>query len=140
MPATHLATFNVDATVPLGHGLCGGWIKPATKIDTPLQCLGIILLGDEAPVVLAAVDWTGVCNDAHTQFTQAIAKAAHTTPERIALHAVHQHNAPFADVTAQKMVSEHKDLPASCDLVWFGQVRQRAADAIKNAFSQTQRV
>ena len=123
MPATHLATFNVDATVPLGHGLCGGWIKPVVEVDTPLLCLGVVLLGDEAAVVLAAVDWTGICNDAHTQFTQAIAEAAHTTPERVAVHA-----RPSAQRAlrrchrARRLVSEHKDLPASCDLAWFAEL------------------
>ena len=28
MPALHLATFSSDATPPLGHPLCGGWIEP----------------------------------------------------------------------------------------------------------------
>jgi hypothetical protein len=140
MPATHLAIFKVDATVPLGHGLCGGWIKPASKIDSPLFCQGIVLLGAEAPVVLATVDWTGVCNDAHTAFTAALARAAHTTPERIALHAVHQHNAPFVDVTAQKLVGAQLDLPASCDLKWFEKVRQNVARALEEALKKTRPV
>lgn len=140
MPATHLASFRVDATVPLGHGLCGGWIKPAAKVDSPLLCLGVVLLGSEAPVILATVDWTGVCNEAHTLFTDVLARAAHTTPERVALHAVHQHNAPFVDVTAQKLIHEHKDLPACCDLNWFAQVRRRAGDAVGAALAKTERV
>jgi hypothetical protein len=30
MPELHLATFSCDVTPPLGHPLCGGWIKPNT--------------------------------------------------------------------------------------------------------------
>ncbi len=137
---SHLATFRVDVTVPLGHGLCGGWIKPAAKIDTPLYCLGMILMGEEAPVVLATVDWTGVCNDAHTRFVAAIAKAAHTTPERVALHSVHQHNAPFVDITGQQLIATQKDLPACCDLEWFQGVQKKVAGAIGIALKSTQPV
>jgi hypothetical protein len=140
MAATHLATFKVEVTVPLGHGLCGGWIKPALRIDSPLWCIGLILLGEEAPIVLAAVDWTGICNDAHVTFTQAIAHAAHTTPERVALHSVHQHNAPFVDVTAQQLISEHKDLPACCDLDWFSKTQSRVTQAIGEALKRTEKV
>src|SRR5205085_1808949 len=104
------------------------WIKPATRVDSALFCNGAVLLGEEAPVVLAAVDWTGICNDAHAAFTTAIAAAAHTTPERVAVHCVHQHNAPFVDVTAQHIISEQKDLPACCDLTWFSKVRSDVAE------------
>lgn len=140
MPNTFLATFKVDVTPPLGHGLCGGWIKPATAIGTPLYCIGFVLQGPEAPVVMAALDWTGVLNESHLEFTRTIAKAAHTTPERVALHCVHQHNAPFIDGTAQKYVSEHKDLPASCDLKWFKEVQARVARAIETSLKHQQNV
>lgn len=33
MLAYHLARFSIDATPPIGHPLCGGWIKPAEAID-----------------------------------------------------------------------------------------------------------
>ena len=111
MPNLHLSTFAIDATVPIGHALCGGWIKPAESVTDPLRCLGVVLLGDEAPVVLCSVDWTGVCNDAHRSFRGQLAAAAHTTPERVAVHAVHQHNAPFADPAATALVKPHMGLP-----------------------------
>ena len=76
MPNLHLSTFAIDATVPIGHALCGGWIKPAESVTDPLRCLGVVLLGDEAPVVLCSVDWTGVCNDAHRIFREKLAAAA----------------------------------------------------------------
>src|SRR5580765_1516563 len=136
MPNTFLSTFKVDVTPPLGHALCGGWIKPASKIGTPLYCIGIVLQGPDAPIVMAALDWTGVLNDAHSEFTKVIAKAAHTTPERVALHCVHQHNAPFVDLMAQKLVNEHKDLPASFDLKWFHEVQGKVAKAIQACLAQ----
>ena len=140
MPNTFLSTFKVDVTPPLGHPLCGGWIRPASKIGTPLYCIGIVLQGPDAPIVMAALDWTGVLNDAHSEFVAVLAKAAHTTPERVALHCVHQHNAPFVDLTAQKLVAEQKDLPASFDVTWFRQVQQKVAKAIEESQKNQQKV
>ena len=65
MPALHLATFSADVTPPLGHPLCGGWIEPARGFDDPLEIVGVVLLGSGAPVVLAAIDWTGLRNEAY---------------------------------------------------------------------------
>lgn len=137
MPKTFLSTFKVDVTCPLGHGLCGGWIKPASKIGTPLYCSGLVLQGPDAPIVLASLDWTGVLNDAHAEFVKVIAQAAHTTPERVALHCVHQHNAPFIDATAQKLVSEQPDLPASYDVKWFQEIQQKVARGIEASLMKT---
>lgn len=140
MPNSFLTTFKVDVTPPLGHPLCGGWIKPAIKIGTPLYCYGLILQGPEAPVVLVAFDWTGILNESHVAFTKLIAQAAHTTPERVALHCVHQHNAPFVDGGAQKLVSQHKDLPASFDVTWFASIQEKVVKAIAESLKKLQPV
>jgi len=140
MPKLHLAVFRSDATIPLGHSLCGGWIKPAEVVTEPLYALGIVLLGEEAPIVLCAVDWTGICNDAHRRWREKLAEAAHTTPERVAVHCVHQHNAPFADLAAQKLVAEQAGLPPVIDVGWFQQTVARTADAVKAALAQTRPV
>ncbi len=136
----HLATFRIDVTVPKGHSLCGGWIKPAAEVTEPLYAVGIVLLGAEAPVVLCAMDWCGVCNDAHVFFREQLAKAAHTTPERVAVHCVHQHNAPFVDLTGQKLVAEQQGLPAIFDVKWLEEAVQRVAGAVRTALAKTERV
>lgn len=140
MPRVHLASFRADVTVPIGHPLCGGWIKPAVATTEPLLAKGIVLLGDEAPVVLCAVDWTGICNDAHVAFREKIATAAHTTPERVALHAVHQHNAPFVDLTGQRLVSEQKDLSPVMDKAWFDAMIGRVCDSVQQAMARMESV
>jgi hypothetical protein len=140
MSRLHLATFRVDVTVPLGHPLCGGWIKPAERIGDPLYALGVVLLGGEAPVVLCAVDWTGILNEAHRHWRKQLAAAAHTTPERVAVQTVHQHNAPFADLTAQKLVSEQKKLPSVMQLPWFEETVDRVGKAVRESLSRTQQV
>lgn len=104
MLAFHLATFKTDATPPEGHPLCGGWIKPVVGVDDPLSFRGVVLLGGGLPIVLASLDWTGVLNESHRLWVEALAEAAHTTPDRVALHCVHQHNAPFVDRAGNEML------------------------------------
>src|SRR5262245_55312323 len=136
MPAHHLATFSCDVTCPIGHPLCGGWIEPARAIDDPLRAVGVVLLGAGAPVVLCAVDWCGVRNDAHLQWRQAVAKAAHTTADRVAVQCVHPHNAPFADVEAEKLLQAAKG-PPSLDLKFFARAVERCAAAVKAALAKS---
>src|SRR5262249_25198247 len=117
----HLATFSCDVTPPAGHPLCGGWIDPVRGVDDPLWARGIMLLGSGAPLVLCAVDWCGLRNDAHRAWRESLAKAAHTTADRVSVHCVHPHNAPFADVEAQKLIDAVPGAPPSLDLKFFDQ-------------------
>ena len=75
MPVYHLASFSSDATPGLGHPLCGGWIEPARGVDDPLLALGVVLLGVGQPIVLCAVDWVAIRNDAHQAWQVADATA-----------------------------------------------------------------
>ncbi|MCS6976057.1 MAG: hypothetical protein NZM31_03475 [Gemmatales bacterium] len=140
MSRLHLARFKVDTQIPLGHPLCGGWIAPAAAITEPLYAQGVVLLGEEAPIVLCAVDWCGINNDAFRVWTEKLAQAAHTTPERVAVHCVHQHNAPFADLAAEARIARQKGLSSSLDVRWFEQVVQRVAETIREALGQTEKV
>jgi hypothetical protein len=136
MPSPHLTTFQADATPPLGHPLCGGWIEPVRGVDDPLRVLGVVLLGVGEPVVLCAVDWCGLRNDASRLWREALAKAARTTPERVAIHCVHPHNAPFADVEAERLLQSVHGAP-SLDLKFFERVVQKSADALQEALMKT---
>src|SRR5688500_14068387 len=78
-PALHSAPVRFDVTPPIGHSLCGGWIKPVSGFDDPLEAIGYVLLGAGKPIVFCAVDWTGILNDAHVQWRTALAEAAGTT-------------------------------------------------------------
>jgi hypothetical protein len=126
----HIATFACDVTPPDGHPLCGGWITPVRGVDDPLKAVGVVLLGAGKPVVLCAVDWTGVRNEAFRTWRKALADAAHTTPEHVSLHAVHPHNTPFADVEAQKMIAAAR-APVSLDLKFYDGCVRRSAEALK---------
>src|SRR5262249_29561769 len=121
MPDLHLATFTCDVTPPEGHPLCGGWIEAVRGVDDPPWARGVILLGMGQPVVLCAVAGCGVRNEANRAWRQAIARATHTVTENVAVHCVHPHNAPFADVEAQKLI-EAANAPISLDLKFFDKV------------------
>src|SRR6478736_1303636 len=138
MPAFHLTTFSADVTPPDGHPLCGGWIEPARGVDDPLRALGVVLLGQGKPVVLCVFDWTALRNDAHLAVRQALADAAHTTLDHVSVHAVHPHNAPFADMVAQKLLDEAKG-PPSLDLKFFDKVVKDVAAACRDSLARTNR-
>jgi hypothetical protein len=136
MPAFHLATFAADVTPPEGHPLCGGWIEPARGVDDPLKALGVVLLGMGKPVVLCAVDWTGIRNEAFTLWRKALAEATHTVPENVQVHCVHPHNTPFADVGGERLIRVVNGSP-SLDLKFFDKAVTRCADAARTALAAT---
>ena len=51
-----LATFRADVTPPVGAPLCGGLVKPVVGVSEPLLALGVVILSDDKPVVLCAVE------------------------------------------------------------------------------------
>lgn len=136
----HLATFRFDATPPKGHPLCGGWIRPAEEVDDALEGAGVVLLGAGAPVVLCAVDWTGILNGAHVRWREALADAAHTASDRVAVHCVHQHNAPFACLESQAKARRFSDLPDVVDPEFFEACLERAAQAVRAGLRRARRL
>ncbi len=136
-PAIKVATFDVDATPPLGSPMA---YEPVKRLDElTLRCRGIVITGAGAPIVLCAVDWIGIANEGHDQFCEALAAAAGTTPDRVAVHTLHQHDAPNCDFTAERLV---RDLGlrglSRFDGGFHRVVIQRAAQAIKRALASAQ--
>jgi len=128
-----IAAFRFDVTPPVGHGLCGGWITPVVDVDDPLEAIGLVLLGAGKPIVLCAVDWTGLLNDAHVAWRTALAEAAGTTADRVAVQCVHQHNAPFACLNTEALVAAQGDLPDVVQVPYFEECLARGRDAIAAA-------
>jgi len=99
-----LATFDVDATPPIGSMMA---YDPVTNHrDLGLRARGIVLLGAGEPIVLCAVDWIGIANGGHDAFRNELAKAAGTSPQRVAAHALHQHDAPDCDFSAEQILKD----------------------------------
>lgn len=134
-----IATFDVDATPPLGAAMA---YDPVKRVDDlTLRCRGIVVLGAEQPIVLCAVDWIGIANEGHDAFRTALAEAAGTVPARVAVHTLHQHDAPGCDFTAEKIIQELDVKGYSrFDGTFHRLVIQRAADAIRTALPNAQPV
>src|SRR5262245_17399934 len=99
-----VAVFDIDATPPIGSMMA---YDPVTnKWDLGLRARGVVLLGAGEPIVLCAIDWIGIANEGHDAFCAGLARAAGTTPRRVALHVLHQHDAPDCDFSAEKILKE----------------------------------
>ncbi len=139
-PAFRIATFTAEVTPPLGHPLMGGGIAPAKEIVDPLFVLGMTLLGDGKPIVLAVVDWCEIRNDAYDRWRTLLAEAAGTTAERVLVSCIHQHDAPIADLEAQRLLEKHKAAGGICDLEFHEKAVQRVARAAAEAVKAPRRI
>ncbi len=136
MPKLRLATFRMEVTPPIGHPLCGGWIKPVEGVTDPLWALGVVLLSEDAPVVLCAVDWCEIHGEGDEFWRERLAGAADTSPDRVAVQCVHQHNAPLVDPAAQRLISQQLGLTSLMDAAWFQQAVERVARAAQAALGK----
>ncbi|MEZ5362991.1 MAG: hypothetical protein R2748_11790 [Bryobacterales bacterium] len=111
-PPLRMSTFEADITPPTGTPYLGGVLARST-VD-PLYAKGLVFTNDsQPPVVLAALDWCELRNDSYDSWRDALAEAAGTTRERVLLHCVHQHDAPYVDETAQELL-KRPACPATC--------------------------
>lgn len=132
-PSLKLAPFRFDVSPPEGHPLCGGWIKPVVGMDDPQEAIGLLITGAGDPIVICAVDWTGLLNQAHRRWREALAQAAGTTPDRVAVQCVHQHNAPFVCLETEAIVSAQADLSHNVFLDFFERCLERGSGAVARA-------
>jgi hypothetical protein len=135
-----IAAFRVDVTPPLGAPLCDSLCPPAGEIVDPLSARGVVLVADAQPIILCAVDWVGIGNGAYDAWRSAIAKAAGTIPGRVAVHCLHQHDAPGCDFEAEELLAE-QGLSGACFHVAFAhQTIERVAAAVRDALEHLQPV
>ncbi len=140
-PPVAVAPFTADVTVPIGHPLMGGGVAPAKEVIDPLQACGFVLIGGGGkPVVVVAVDWCEIRNGAYDLFRRKLADAVGTDPVRVLLSSVHQHDAPVADVDAQRLLDEHKAGASVCDVAFVEKAAARVADAARAALPAARRV
>ncbi len=99
-----IGVFNVDATTPAGSPLA---YDTATGVQTRLSCRGVVVAGAGKPIVLCAVDWLGIASGGQTAFRQALAAATGTEPSRVAVHTLHQHDAPRCDFDAGQVLQQY---------------------------------
>jgi hypothetical protein len=127
-----VSTFSADVTVPIGHPMMGGlWVSK--NISDPLEAHGLVLFSAEKPIVVVAIDWCEIRNDAYFRWQEVLASAAQTTPERVMISTVHQHDAPVADLEAERILRERKLKGSICTLDFHETAVQRVADAVRRS-------
>jgi len=125
-----VGAFEVDASPPIGSPLA---YDPTKAIETPLSCRGLVILGAEKPVVLCAVDWIGIANGGQKLFRDRLAAAAGTTPDHVAVHVLHQHDAPWCDFAVDDLLANYGLRGVEFDSDFARRVVDRAAAAVKRA-------
>jgi hypothetical protein len=133
-----LATFNVDATPKLGRPSAYAAVR---SIQDPLSARGVVLwTSAQKPVVLCAVDWIGIGNASHWYWKETLARAAGTTPERVAVHTLHQHDGARCDFTAEELLASIGEAGTRFDAGFSRDVVRRAAEAIRQSMKKPREV
>ena len=135
--AVRLSTFTVDASPPVGSPLA---YDPTREVTRPLSCRGIVIQATGQPIVLCAVDWIGIGNEGNEAFRQQLAAAAGTTPERVTVHTLHQHDAPRCDLGSARLLAEVGHVKEHYDVSFIEQVIVRAAAAVKDSLKSAKRI
>ncbi|MCC9609142.1 hypothetical protein LOC68_06715 [Blastopirellula sp. JC732] len=129
-----LTTFAVDASPAVGSPLA---YDPTKEVTWPLSCRGAVLLGADKPIVLCAVDWIGIGNDSNRLFRQKLADATGTTIDRVAVHTLHQHDAPRCDLGSAAILAKYNAEKLHYDVEFLHDVIDRAAVAAGKSLEST---
>ena len=113
-----ISTFDMDVTPPTDRDFLtydpqvGTW-------DMGLRAKGLVIQGAGLPIVLCAVDWIAIGNEGMDAFKGSLAQAAGTTPERVSVNVLHQHDAPRFDLGAESRLLAAGADPAAYSPVNF---------------------
>jgi hypothetical protein len=132
-----VAPFKVDATPAVGTPVA---YAKARSIEDPLSARGVVLLGAGKPVVLCAVDWIGIGNAGHDEWRAGLARAAGTTPDRVTVHTLHQHDGPRCDFSTESLLAAHGLGGTSFDNDFGRKTIASCAAAVRDAASNARPV
>lgn len=133
-----IAVFDLDVTPPVGTDLA--YDSVAGTWDMSLRARGIVLCGAGDPIVLCAVDWIGIGNESHDAFREVLARAAGTQPERVAVHTLHQHDAPGCDFTTERIALSLGANPKRYESTFQRQVLAELESTVLRAMEKTEPV
>jgi outer membrane protein assembly factor BamB len=128
--ALRVGVFDVEISPPLGTPVA---YAPARSIADPISARGVVLLGDERPVVLCAVDFIGIANTSHREWREKLAEAAGTDADRVTVHALHQHDAPRCDFLTAELIDDDELRGGRFDVAYSRDVIRRVADAVRTS-------
>ncbi|MCX6907146.1 MAG: hypothetical protein NTY01_03775 [Verrucomicrobia bacterium] len=136
-----IATFQADVTPPIGSPLCHGNVSNVVTIVDPLTARGVVLLtSGQKPIVLCAVDWVVNSNSGYDEWRKALAKAAGTTVERVAVHTVHQHDTPGCDFCTEELLASQGLTNKFSNVPFAREAIARTAKAAREAMRQPKTV
>ncbi|MEM7312760.1 MAG: hypothetical protein AAF497_06380 [Planctomycetota bacterium] len=131
-----IATFQVDVSPPVGSPLA---YDPTRGVSQPLLAKGIVLQPKaEQPIVLVAVDWLGAANKTQHEFRKALAEAVGSMPQRVAVHTIHQHDAPRCDLSAAEVLARYNMERQHYDAKYIRDCIRRTAEDAKSALGTTE--
>ncbi len=133
---TRVCAFRADITPPLGQPMFS--CDPLRTVEQPLWAKGIVLEAAGQRYVLCALDWCLLSNGSYDAMRNAIAAAAGTVPEHVAVQTVHQHTAPLVDMDAQKLLAAAGASNLNLDPKSFDAIRQRVVAAIRRSLNEFQ--
>ena len=127
-----VATFQCDATPPIGHWL---YAHPLKTVEHPLLAKGVVLEQAGRRYVLCAIDWCVLSGGAHRLLRQSMATAATTDLANTTIHCVHVHTAPIIDTDAKKLLRGIEDPPDYFDPAFLNKIAESLAGAVREAVS-----
>lgn len=138
-----LSTFDIDVTPPVGSHLA--YDTEVNKWDLGLRAKGVVLLGSGKPIVMCAIDWILISNEGMDAFKNALAAASGTTPQRVTVNVLHQHDAPMYDAGAEQILLEagidpNLSKPMSFEGTFARETIRHLAVAVSSSLGQTQPV
>ncbi len=131
------AAFSCDVTPPIGSPLEECDPPVATSVDLPLLAKGVALADGKTRYVLCSFDYCELRNGAHDLFRRKIADAAQVNELHVAVHCVHQHDAPVYDVDAEKLMDLAESPPHIADVPFLEAASDRVAGAVRAAFENS---
>lgn len=132
-----ISVFQTDATPPLGTLVA---YAPARSITDPLSARGVVLQGVGQPIVLCAVDWIGIANGGHDAWRESLARAVGTTPDRVTVHVLHQHDGVRCDLSAEELLASQGLGGKRFDVPFVRQTIKNAGEAAKVSLAKAQPV
>jgi hypothetical protein len=134
----HVSTFDIDVTPPVGSQLT--YNTMINSWDMSLRAKGIAILGAGQPIVMVAFDWLGIDDESQDEFKAALADAAGTVPDRVAVHTLHQHDSPRCNFSAERILKDAGINPGPFESSFQREVIHRLALAVRNSLSKAQPV
>jgi len=126
-----LSVFQADVTPPMGGPLFNA--VRARSVADPLEANGVVLTGSGKPIVLVSVDWCEIRNESYERWRSVLAEAAGTSKERVLVSCVHQHDAPYVDAVAQRLLKANGVAEDLCDLDFDERALQQVATALRQS-------